>query len=121
MSNMNGGRFYPHASHRQGVDADGFFKGYYKPSECTVENGAELCHPTAYAASVLMALLRSPYGAPIDKIFVTYRPSHILPVDRFFDELDFENGNPLPDGRRVLDVIRVEKKHDTHFHIRFKR
>jgi hypothetical protein len=103
MSNMNGGRFYPHASHRGGLDADGFFKGYNNRQRQVTE----------YAARVLVGLLRTPQGRHIDKIFVTFKPN-----DAFGRVV--QRAGRLPDGRLPGSVVRFEAAHDTHFHIRFK-
>jgi hypothetical protein len=100
MSNMNAGSFAPdHATHRDGLDVDGFFAGYAARNAAT--------------AQTLIGHLNSPYGSRITRVFVTYTPS---PTNAFFQAIQ---GVLLNDGRLATDVIRPVANHDTHFHWRF--
>ncbi len=87
MSNMNGGRFFPHAAHRDGVDVEGTFPGYHKRFK-----------PTEYAAKVLVALLRSSQGPHIRSIQVSFKRG-----DAFHEFL--LRAARLPDGRDPKAVI----------------
>jgi hypothetical protein len=120
-ANMNGGRFYPHLSHGDGKNIDGFFERFYTLKYCNDVPNVEGCHPTSYAASVLVALLRTKVGADIEAIFVTHQAYEPF-GDPFFAELKYEDKQGrLPDGRLPSAVIRPWPNHETHFHIRFKR
>jgi Penicillin-insensitive murein endopeptidase len=116
MSRMDGGPFAPHGSHQTGVDADGYFNRYDVQSFCKLYPGAvpaqdkKLCFPTDYAADVLVALIRSPAGRNITKIFVAYTPNR---YDAFYDQM-------IADDPAAVSIIRPDGAHDTHFHIRFK-
>jgi hypothetical protein len=87
MSNMNGGRFYPHAAHRDGLDVEGTFAGYHKNYQ-----------PTEYAAKVLVALLRTSEGRHIRSIQVGFKQGSGF--DAFL-----RRAARLPDGRDPQAVI----------------
>lgn len=116
MSRMNGGRFFPHLSHNDGRNVDGWFNHYDEEAECQYEDvlGAPYvkkhCYPTAYAADVLVSLIRSYAGVNLKAIFVTYFPTH---YDPFYEEM-------FDDDPTAVDEIRPWPEHDTHFHLRFK-
>lgn len=98
MSNMNGGPFPPHASHRTGNDVDGYFPGY------EARNAA--------VANTLIGQLNSPAGPRIAAVFVTFASDATNP---FFAAIQ---NVTLADGRRATDVIRPMSGHSTHFHYR---
>lgn len=100
ISNMNGGPFAPHASHRQGVDADGHFEGY---------NNRD-----ADVAATMLGHLNATYGPRIQVVFVTYAQE---PDDPFWTAI---RNVELDDGRRARDVIRPLGGHTTHFHWRIQ-
>ena len=92
FSNMNGGKFPPHDSHRRGADVDGIFAvdAAYDP----------IGKPTA-TADALIALLNDPsYGARVGCIFVTYNNT---PGDPFVERI---KNTTLADGRKASSVIR---------------
>jgi hypothetical protein len=99
MSNMNGGQFPPHQSHRDGLDVDGWYAGY---------NARD-----AAAAQMMIAHLNAPYGSAINRVFVTFTAS---PANAFFNAIQ---GVVLNDGRTATNVIRPVAGHTTHFHWRF--
>jgi hypothetical protein len=103
FSNMNGGRFPPHGSHREGADVDGVFGGY-----------DPIGNPTA-TADGLIALLNDPsYGRRVGLILVTFDN---VPGDAFRERV---RSTVLADGRQASSVIRwIEKGHRDHFHLRF--
>jgi murein endopeptidase len=100
MSNMNAGSFAPdHATHRDGLDVDGWYAGYNARNAAT--------------AQTMIGHLNSAYGISITSVFVTFTAS---PGNLFFQAIQ---GVVLNDGRLATDVIRSVPGHDTHFHWRF--
>lgn len=99
ISNMNGGRFPPHGSHRTGNDVDGWFNGYNARDAET-------------AATILGHLNDATYGSRITTVFVTFVRD---PMDAFWNAI---RNVTLADGRRARDVIRAVGGHTTHFHYR---
>lgn len=96
MSNMNGGHFSPHSSHRVGVDADGWINGY---------NARD-----ANTAAGLIAMLNDPaYGSQVSMIGVTFTPAFQAAIQNV----------TLNDGRLATTVFQNWTGHDTHFHIRW--
>jgi len=75
-SNMNGGSFPPHSSHRTGIDADGWFTGYNERN-------------AAIAATIINYLNDPNYGSRIRLVFVTY---------------DRVNGNPFWEAIRNVTL-----------------
>jgi hypothetical protein len=98
FSNMNGGRFVPHDSHRRGIDVD-----------ATV---GSFSNKDAAAAQALIDILNGTVGSSIQLIGTTFPP-----VGEFAAVL---NQTILDDGRNASDVVRQWADHNTHFHIRFK-
>lgn len=97
FSNMNGGPFSPHASHRSGNSIDGWFSGYNARNAAT--------------AATLIGLLNSSNGWQIGTVFVAYTKTA---ADPFWAAIQ---NVTLADGRAAADVIRPEPNHTTHFHI----
>jgi hypothetical protein len=98
FSNMNGGPFAPHASHRDGIDADGFFDGYNARNAAT--------------AATIIGHLNQAEGSRISMVFVTFQATA---GNAFFDAI---SGVTLSDGRAASAVIRPVAGHTTHFHWR---
>ena len=98
FSNMHGGQFAPHGSHRTGNDIDGWFSGY---------NNID-----AQTAQTIIDQLNAAGGSNITLVFVSYQAS---PTDPFWNAM---NTVTLNDGRLASDVIRPLGGHDTHFHWR---
>ena len=98
FSNMNGGPFPPHASHRTGNDVDGWFNGY---------NARD-----ANTAETILGHLTSNQGSRIAIVFVTYRAQR---GNTFYDAI---RGVTLNDGRNATDVIQPVNGHTGHFHWR---
>jgi len=98
FSNMNGGPFPPHASHRNGNDADGWFSGYNALDAAT--------------AATIVGHLNQSAGSRITAVFVSYQAQA---GDAFYDAIQ---GVILNDGRAATDVIRPVGGHSTHFHWR---
>jgi hypothetical protein len=108
FSNMNGGNFPPHKSHRDGIDVDVKIPGYAARD--------------AAVAHTLLGHLNDPQnGSRIRQVFVTYNK----PGGKVFP------GRPIPDpfwlaikdvtlndGRAARAVIVPDEGHDTHFHWR---
>ena len=93
FSNMNGGVFPSHSSHRTGNSADGWFAGYNARDAAT-------------AAEILHHL--NTHGTRIRAVYVTFAPNS-----------EFANaiaGVVLDDGRLATSVIRNIGEHRTHFH-----
>jgi hypothetical protein len=100
MSNMNGGGFPPHGSHRDGVDADGWFAGYNARNAAT--------------AATLLAHLNNPdYGRYWQIVYVTFTPTA---NPAFYNAI---KDVTLADGRKATSVILNYADHDTHFHVRW--
>lgn len=99
ISNMNGGSFPPHSSHRTGNDIDGWFSGYNEINAAT-------------AATIISHLNDSTYGSRISLVFVTYDRSTGKP---FWEAI---KNVTLNDGRKAADIIRPVAGHATHFHWR---
>lgn len=97
VSNMHGGPFPPHDTHREGENVDAWFDGYN-------DRDAE-------TAGILVGYLDSDLGPRVGRVYVTYGASA---GDPFFDAID---GVFLSDGRRATDVIRPLGGHATHFHL----
>jgi murein endopeptidase len=98
FSNMNGGPFPPHASHRLGLDADGWFPGYNARDAAT--------------AATIIGHLNSAAGSDITAVFVTFEQ---ISTDPFWQAI---RTVVLSDGRRARDVILPVGGHTTHFHWR---
>ena len=98
FSNMNGGRFAPHASHRTGNDIDGWFNGYNNRDAAT-------------AASII-GHLNAANGGRITAVFVTFTRQQ---GDAFWGAIE---NVVLGDGRRARDVILPVGGHTRHFHWR---
>ncbi|OWY67428.1 hypothetical protein B7486_31830 [cyanobacterium TDX16] len=99
ISNMNGGSFPPHSSHRTGNDIDGWFSGYNEINAAT-------------AATIISHLNDSTYGSRISVVYVTYSRSTGNP---FWEAI---KNVTLNDGRKAADIIRPANGHATHFHWR---
>jgi hypothetical protein len=91
MSNMNGGTFAGHNTHRTGNSADGWFAGYNARNAAT-------------AQTVIDQL--NVHGTRISRVFVTFTPAFQQAIQ----------GVQLDDGRDADDVIRNVAGHTTHFH-----
>lgn len=119
FSNMNGGFFYPHQSHRHGLSVDCKVVGF--PNREQAKKGAR---PGRIAAQNLLALLRAARFEDIEKIgkiYVSYRkadPATNFPGDEFYRTI---NGQ-IVHGRQAtsLLVADVTGGHIDHFHIEFK-
>ncbi|MEJ2044655.1 MAG: hypothetical protein P8X74_19300 [Reinekea sp.] len=98
FSNMHGGQFAPHASHRTGNDIDGWFAGYNARNAAT--------------AQTLINVLNGDHGTDIERMFVTYSQQ---PTDTFWTTIQDVT---LNDGRAATDVIRSVGGHTTHYHWR---
>jgi hypothetical protein len=96
ISNMNGGPFPPHVSHRNGLDVDGWYPGY---------NARD-----ANAAAIMLDLLNRPSGHRVSTVFVTYDQA---PGDSFWEAIEAVT---LDDGRLATEVIRPLSGHTGHFH-----
>lgn len=93
FSNMNGGPFPPHQTHRTGNSADGWFDGYNARNAAT-------------AATIIGHL--NTHGTRIRAVYVTFASGS-----------EFANAISnviLNDGRAATDVIRNVGGHTTHFH-----
>ncbi|TIL87507.1 MAG: hypothetical protein E5Y73_25190 [Mesorhizobium sp.] len=93
VSNMNGGKFPPHITHRDGTHLDGRYAGYE-------------ARDAAAAHTMINLLNDKPYGKHIHTVWVTYNAP-------FFDAI---NGVTLDDGRLATNVIDPEPGHTDHFH-----
>jgi hypothetical protein len=93
FSNMNGGIFPPHTTHKNGSSADGWFPGYNARDAAT-------------AATIVGHLNK--YGRKIVIVYVTFDP------DSAFAKA-IQNV-ALADGRMARDVVRSVGGHKTHFH-----
>jgi hypothetical protein len=105
FSNMNGGFYPPHVSHRSGVDIDGDYPGYRN------RDGA--------AALKMLDYLQQ-YGRKIDLVFVAYSITQCDPTKNpaaqgFWCAI---KDVVLPDGRTARSVIQPESDHVRHFHWR---
>jgi len=98
FSNMHGGAFPPHGSHRSGNDVDGHFIGYNSMDQS--------------AAQTILGHLNSSVGSRIVKVFATF------PIGGpFANEIA---GVTLNDGRAATDVIQPVGGHATHYHWRIQ-
>lgn len=116
FSNMNGGSFPPHGSHRTGNDIDGKFAGY--PAR-----------DADVADTIIGHLNDDTYGGRIERVFVTFNAPGTKRANWLGCEAGRDNGAhadfwdaiqgvTLDDGRAATDVIRPIKGHCTHFHWR---
>ena len=96
ISNMNGGPFPPHVSHRNGIDVDGWYPGYNTRD--------------ANAAAIMLSLLNRPDGRRVSIVFVAYDQA---PGDTFWEAIE---DITLNDGRPATAVIRPLSGHTGHFH-----
>lgn len=99
FSNMNGGNFPPHSSHRNGNDVDGWFSGYNARNAAT-------------ATQVIAHLNDTTHGSRISMVFVTFDR---VATNTFWNAIKDVN---LDNGRRARDVILPVAGHTTHFHWR---
>jgi murein endopeptidase len=90
---MNGGPFPPHASHRVGTSADGWFTGYNNRDAAT-------------AATIIDQL--NTHGTRIRSVYVTFAAG-----SAFAQAIA---NVTLNDGRAATAVIRNIGGHTTHFH-----
>ncbi|MBW7886348.1 MAG: hypothetical protein H3C34_27725, partial [Caldilineaceae bacterium] len=97
ISNMNGGAFAPHQTHRTGNDVDGWFAGYNNRDAAT-------------AATIIGHLNDATYGSNITTVYVTYQQVN---GNAFWTAI---KDVVLNDGRNARDVIRPLGGHGTHFH-----
>ncbi|MEO0583355.1 MAG: hypothetical protein AAF135_14115 [Bacteroidota bacterium] len=98
ISNMNGGRFIGHGSHRKGNDVDAWFPGYNRRDSAT--------------AQTIIDYLNSTDGARITKVYVTFTAA---------TKPDFYNviqNDTLDDGRKTSTIVRNASGHTTHLHLR---
>ncbi len=93
FSNMNGGPFPPHQTHRTGNSADGWFNGYNARDAAT-------------AAAIIGHI--NTHGTRIRTVYVTFAPNSV-----FANSIA---GVTLTDGRLATAVIRNVGGHTTHFH-----
>ena len=93
FSNMNGGPFAPHQTHRTGNSADGWFVGYNARNAAT-------------AATIIGHL--NTHGTRISAVYVTFASGSVFATAIADVTLD--------DGRAATDVIRSVSGHTTHFH-----
>lgn len=105
FSNMHGGFYPPHGSHRGGVDIDGDYPGYR--------------HRDGAAAVKMLDYLRE-YGRKIERVFVKYNVTTCDPLkdptsQGFWCAI---KNVVLPDGRTARSVIRPDARHVNHFHWR---
>jgi hypothetical protein len=100
FSNMHGGRFAPHASHRSGNDLDGWFLGYNARNAGT--------------AATLIAILNGAQGGQIERVFVTFTQAE---NDLFWTAIE---NVTLNDGRAATSVIRSVGGHTGHYHWRIQ-
>jgi len=99
FSNMNGGPFAPHGSHRTGNDVDGWFSGYNARNAAT-------------AATIISQLNDDTHGSRIIIVFVAFERTA---TNVFWNAI---KDVTLDDGRRARDVILPDAGHTTHFHWR---
>ena len=97
ISNMNGGKFSPHAGHQNGAEFDGHFAGYNDRDADT-------------AATMIAYLNDDTYGSRITLVYVTYTKTA---NNAFWNAI---KDVTLDDGRKAADVIRPASGHGTHFH-----
>ncbi len=99
ISDMNGGPFPPHETHRDGIDIDAWFWGYNELDAATAE--------------ILVSHLNDPtFGSRIELVYVTYEQIETDPLWLAIRDVT------LADGRAARDVIQPYAGHDTHFHWR---
>jgi hypothetical protein len=97
FSNMNGGRFAPHAEHRTGDDVDGWFPNYNQRNAAT-------------AATIIGHLNDPTFGPRIGRVLVTFDP---VDANAFWSAI---KNVTLNDGRLARNVIHPAGGHTTHFH-----
>lgn len=97
LTNMNGGAFLPHPTHREGLEADGWFEGYDARDAATAQR--------------ILGYLNDPaYGSRIQSVFVSFDSARQA---QFWDAI---REATLADGRPAANVIRNVAGHETHFH-----
>lgn len=111
FGNMNGDFFTPHGSHRTGLDIDGTFPGYTVTVGTTKRAGALAAETLAQMFNGLVPSER----ARIEAIYVAYDPDN--PEDPF--RVALQNAT-WPAGVDRFALVRPDKGHWDHFHIRFK-
>ncbi|MEB0023274.1 carboxypeptidase regulatory-like domain-containing protein, partial [Actimicrobium sp. CCI2.3] len=98
FSNMHGGAMAPHASHRTGQDADGWFPGYNARDAATAAKMVDILNTPGVRLNAKIA-------------YVTYTAKA---GNAFYDAI---KGVTLADGRPAASVIRPFAGHTTHFHV----
>jgi len=97
FSNMNGGKFAPHSSHKDGHDVDGWYDGYNARDAAAATKMIELLNTTGV-------------GNKVKIVYVTHTAA---PGNAFYDTY---KDVTLADGRAAKSVIRNYPDHATHFH-----
>lgn len=93
FSNMNGGPFPPHKTHRTGNSADGWFNGYNARDAAT-------------AATIIDQL--NTHGLRIREVYVTFAPNSAF-ANAIANVI-------LNDGRAATSVVLNRAGHTNHFH-----
>jgi hypothetical protein len=101
FSNMNGGPFSPHGSHRKGNDVDGYFTGYENRNAAT-------------ATQIIAHLNDATYGPRIEMVFVAFEKKE---TNAFWVAI---KDVTLSNGRKAQNVILPDANHKGHFHWRVK-
>lgn len=99
FTNMNGGKFPIHCTHRDGETVDVTFSG--------------LPNKDAAAAARLLAFLNGPYGAQVARVQTTYSSSGAF-------GRAIANAGMLTDGRRASEVVSILAGHPTHMHVTWR-
>lgn len=120
LGNMHGGEFPPHASHKEGRDADVGWSGFCScmpagmPSaDCSTSSDGDV-------AALLRALsgLDAVEAERIESVFLTFADCSV--DDRAAIESALATTS-LADGRRATSVVRSVAGHRGHAHIRYAR
>ena len=99
FANMNGGRFPPHAGHRNGYEVD--------TATPRINDG----NRDEVSAQRLLDFLNGPYGPGVEIIGITYSADITAAI----------SGTTLADGRRASAVFRDWEDHTHHFHMNLRR
>ncbi len=99
FTNMNGGKFPIHCTHRDGETVDVTYPG--------------LSSKDAAAAARLLTFLNGPHGAQVARVQTTY------PSSGAFGRA-IANAGTLTDGRRASEVVSILTGHPTHMHVTWR-
>ena len=110
FSNMNGGKFPPHSTHKDGTHVDGDYQGYRKFDAASARKMIEYLNDPTYGSRIIAVYVYPPNERRLVK-------GAVNTGSVFWKTI---NDATLRDGRRAIDVITEVQGHNDHFHWQIK-